>query len=64
MRKPPSAAARGLNTIAGIVMAGTSDDLLGFDYELANAEERKRWDDVEAAVQWIRQHVHEENSRK
>lgn len=58
MRKPPPAAVRGLQTIAGVVTSGTCDDILGFDYELATPEERKEWDDVEAAVQWIRNNVH------
>ena len=44
----------GLTTLAGFVGAGASDDILGFDYDTADAEQRRSWDDIVRACEWIR----------
>ena len=62
MKRPGKRATRGLLSLAGVVGAGTCDDILGFDYEQAAPDERQRWRDIEEAVEWIKRECHEERN--
>jgi hypothetical protein len=44
----------GLSVLAGIVEAGSSDDVLGISEEGMDAEMRKTWHEVLRACEWVR----------
>lgn len=54
-RKPLNRNVReGLRELAGLVAAGSSADILGYDEDQLDAEGRKRWGQVLAACAWVR----------
>jgi hypothetical protein len=44
----------GLGAIAGVIEAGSSADVLGYDEEQLDAEGKRTWDEIQTACQWIR----------
>ncbi len=53
MKRPPPKVIEGLRTIAGIVGAGSSADILGYDEDRLDADGKLSWEQIQAACEWI-----------
>ncbi len=53
MQRPPDNVVRGLKTISGFIGAGSSADILGYDEDVLNNEQKRDWQDILDACEWI-----------
>lgn len=56
MRRPPLTknVLEGLENIATFVEAGSSVDILGYEYDLLDKDQKRDWDNMLKACDWIR----------